>query len=90
MKRTRGRKTIEVAYVRNRVNAILANGNATQDMKKGVALMLESILQKTGNYNGYNYTAWLNGGCEKWRKETGGGSANTSAYLGKEYDRIYY
>lgn len=65
----RHRKTVEVAAIAERVNAMLAlqdevitrvlreNNTPEQAFRIGIAHLLEGILHETGNYRGYNYQA---------------------------------
>ena len=84
------KKTVRVAFVKTEANVILANPDVSQEAKKGVASLLESILHESNNYLGFGYIAWANGGCERWMEETGSDHTKTHEYLGEEYDRIYY
>ena len=67
------RKTVDVAYVREKVNDLLKHGDVSDDFRKGASSVLESILHHTGNYNGFNYLSWVEKegrercGVEQWR-----------------------
>jgi hypothetical protein len=49
------RKTIEIAKTLQMANAYLAAPDTTVDGREAVANMITSILQVTGNYNGFRY-----------------------------------
>lgn len=59
------RKTIEVADVLEQANFILNSGHLTQQEKRGVRTIIESILHKTGNYNGFSHNHMVQEN-EKW------------------------
>ena len=67
------RKTVDVAYVREKVNDLLKHENVSDDFRQGAISVLESILHHTGNYNGYIYLSWVEkegrerSGVEQWR-----------------------
>ena len=49
------RKTVSVADVLERANFALARENLSQETKRGISLVLESILHDSGNYSGFSY-----------------------------------
>jgi hypothetical protein len=49
------RKTIDVATLTDSVNEMLAAGWTSQEERRGMCLVLERVLFKTGNYRGYRY-----------------------------------
>lgn len=49
------RKTIRIDQLRDYVNTTLKISTESPDMRQGRIQLLESILQLTGNYNGYCY-----------------------------------
>lgn len=53
------RKTVDVAFVKNMVNDMLAEGayddDRHQQFRLGAIVVLEEILHVTGNYKGYGY-----------------------------------
>jgi hypothetical protein len=49
------RKTIDVEEVLRMGNNFLAESTVTPDMRMGVCTFIESILSRTGNYNGFAY-----------------------------------
>ena len=55
------RKTIEVKVVKEYANQQLANENLTLEEKLGIITMIEEILCKTGNYNGYMFLNLIDG-----------------------------
>ena len=84
------RKTITVQAIRNTANAQLARNFWTQDAKRAICMMLESVLHETGNYRGYNNTLWLDGGCGAWQEAGKPEGWIKAAFIGPEYDRQYY
>lgn len=49
------RKTIEVGKLLHMGNFFLAGKNNTPDERQAICSMIESMLQQTGNYQGYRY-----------------------------------
>jgi len=47
------RKTIEVAFVKERANTMLMSTKLTAEQKYGLVALLESVLHETNNYRGY-------------------------------------
>lgn len=87
----KGKKTIPVLKMLERANELLENNRISQNEKRGICTMIEEILHTSGNYSGFNYTAWLKGGWEQWRKDSiDNPELSNRAYLGNEYDRMYY
>lgn len=85
------RKTFDVAALLKESNRLLAlpdNEHVNADWRRGVATSLEHVLLATGNYEGFNYLDWLNGGYEKWVAD--GKPVDTRPYLGDESRRVYY
>jgi len=86
------RKTVDVSEVLAKANAFLAREDAyvTADMRMGVAIMIESILHATGNYEGYNFLGWTReGGCNRWRA-LNDPNADKAPFIGDETRRVYY
>jgi hypothetical protein len=89
------RKTCEVKSLLEFANKQLArkDDEATKEFKSGVCLMIERALHDTGNYHGFNYNEWVNGGCDRWQRD-GCPEEGKDAYLysehGGEFDRVYY
>lgn len=88
----KSRKTVEVDWLKKMINADLENEKLTEDTKKHLCTLLENILVKTGNYRGFNYLKWINGGFTKWEMDgrPTPTDKNYQKYLGDEYSRIYY
>lgn len=82
------RKTIEVENLRRLVNGMLALDTLSEDNRKSLCVLLDRVLHETGNYRGFNYVDWMNGGANKWRAD--GEPDNTQPYLGPEYKREYF
>lgn len=90
----RKRKTFDVQEFKEFINSKLALEGLSQVEKMGFCMVLEHVLHKTGNYNGFNNLYWLNGGYEEW-KAAGEPSfpAKESFITGPdelEFDRKYY
>lgn len=51
----KARKTIEVQSIKKFANEQLAHPNNSLEEKLGIMTMIEQILSKTGNYNGYMF-----------------------------------
>ena len=71
------RKTFYVSELKESINMKLALTGLNQDKKESLACLLEDILHKTGNYNGYNHNFPWNKVNEEYRKN-------------HDYDRHYY
>ena len=92
------RKTVDVAFVREKVNHLLKNADVSDDFRKGAASVLESILHHTGNYHGFNYLSWVDkegrerSGCEQWRHDeiAEGKELDNTPYLGNQTRREYF
>ena len=51
----KGRKTIEVEAVKNKLNDMLKNGTQSKDERYGLISAIQTILMDSGNYNGFKY-----------------------------------
>ena len=71
----KNRKTIDIAFLKEAANEMLARTDVSDDFRKGVYVLLEAALQNTGNYKGFNYLSWIekegreHSGVEQWRKD---------------------
>jgi hypothetical protein len=61
------RKTVEVKWLRELINKKLLSDCLTDQEKQSLALTLEEILHKTGNYNGFSWNYWMEKGFEEWK-----------------------
>jgi len=90
------RKTINVNAILAEANKQLARQDefATTEFKAGVCVILERILMDTGNYDGFNYNLWNNGGWAQWQKDGEPEGQEKEKYMyskfGGQYDRCYY
>lgn len=87
------RKTVDVAYLVERCNKMLRLDTVSDDFRKGVSSVLESVLHHTGNYKGYNYIKWCDeGGWQRWREDSSRAGADlpTDTYIGNKTRRFYY
>lgn len=85
------RKTIDVDEIKKEANRLLAckeNELINKEFKDGVVVLLEFILNKSGNYRGYEFIDWKNGGCSEWLKN--GMPNDNREYLGDENKRFYF
>ena len=83
------KKTLPVSVIRERANALLANDNHfSSDFRSGVAALLEGILTETGQYRGFNFLPWLNGGYAQW--EAAGKPEDRDPYIGDQTRRVYF
>lgn len=49
------RKTVDVEFVKERVNIMLDSDFTTSEMRRGAFGVLEAVLFKSGNYKGFSY-----------------------------------
>jgi len=85
------RKTIDIEELKKEANRLLAckdNELINKEFREGVITFIEHILKKTGNYKGFIYIEWKNGGCTKWVED--GMPIDNNLYLGDTSRRIYY
>jgi hypothetical protein len=82
-------QSIKVDELRKYVNGILSMDGYSQDGKAALCVMLENVLHETGNYHGYGYIGWMEGGYQRWLA-AGKPEEEKGEYRGKEYDRVYY
>lgn len=82
------RKTVDVAAVLELANTYLASEHSTPEKRLGVASLTEMILHATGNYAGFNYLGWVNGGVDRWRAD--GEPADNTSYIGDQTRRVFY
>jgi len=85
------RKMISVEELKNRVNSMIrANAISMPDNPEGrrtLRILIACALMDTGNYHGFSYTKWFEGGCEQW--EADGRPADRTKYLG-DLDNVHY
>jgi hypothetical protein len=81
------KKTVSVDWLRKRANEILAGG-CSQEGKAAISVFIEEILMEAGQYKGFNYTYWMNQGCQEWNDA--GRPEDKTQYLGLEYNRQYF
>jgi len=82
------RKTVEVNTLKTQINALLACEGTGSAPRMALARVLESVLMDTGNYRGYGYIKWMNGGCDAW--QAAGSPEDNSKFIGDESLRVYY
>lgn len=85
---TRAKKNIKIDRIKALVNHSLRQEALTQEAKEALCQLLEGVLMETGNYNGFYYLGWVNGGSVQWEKD--GRPQNQTLYLGPEFNRVYY
>ena len=81
-------KTVNITSLKAKINRLLAIPDVKQDTKAVLATLLEEILMESGNYKGFNYHKWLNGGHQDWVKD--GEPEDKTPYYGEEYTRVYF
>jgi len=84
----RKRKTVDVQAIRAKINARLADEATGTVPRMALATLLESVLMDTGNYRGFNYLGWLNGGYAAW--EAAGEPEDKVPFIGDETRRVYF
>jgi hypothetical protein len=65
------RKTINVEFLKDKANTLLANPNLIMEEKLGIITMIEIILLQSDNYNGFMYLNLVDGcaprlGTDEW------------------------
>jgi hypothetical protein len=91
----RAKKTIEINYLKDKINALLALPHLSQDEKRAYCFILADALMQTGNYNGYNNIKWIKGdGWKLWKADGQpdytNNEENRAKYFGPEFDRFYF
>ena len=81
-------KSVKVDWVKKQVHTMLRESTCSPEIRLGFCSVLEQILHKTGNYNGFQYLDWLDGGCERWNAD--GRPKDNTPYLGDQSRRFYY
>ena len=88
------RKTIELEKVKNLANKYLSGDNSlTPDQRKAIHSFTAQLLHSVNAYKGFNYVEWVNGGCEKWRKDRdrlNKPDLNNKPYVGDETKTVFY
>ncbi len=64
-------KTLKVLDLIIYVNSQLSRTDEemTSKTSEGLCVVLEHVLHKTGNYQGYNHLYWLERGCNEWVRD---------------------
>lgn len=83
----RVKKTIKVQELKDRINAQIKSAK-TESARVELANLLSTILLETGNYSGFNFVEWLDGGHSQWVID--GKPEDNMKYLGDQTLRIYY
>ena len=86
--RPRPRKTIDVKYMKDWANNQLARESVTEEFRAGICALIEEALFQTGNYHGFNFIDWAQGGHTQWIAD--GKPKDNSSYLGPKYKRVYH
>ena len=65
------RKTINVEFLKDKANTLLANPNLIMEEKLGIITMIEIILHQSNSYNGFMYLNLVDGiapqlGTDEW------------------------
>ena len=80
------KKTISVDTLRTIINDRIRHCSEIEAQE--LCALLETVLHQTGNYKGYNYLDWLEGGCDRWVAD--GKPENNKKYLGPDHKRLYF
>lgn len=83
----RAKKTIKVEDLKNRINNGIRRG-LTKEIRLTLAIVLADILHETGNYKGFNYIEWVEGGHAQWVND--GKPEDNSPYIGDKSLIEYY
>ena len=93
----KGRKTIEVEFIKDKINHMLSLPlkQHSKETKAALCTLLEDILHQSNNYHGFQYNIWDNGGYEAWKAAGEPDFPEKEKYLtGKhkehDYSRVYY
>jgi hypothetical protein len=63
------RKTVDVQFLKDKVNHYLAHSpNAHVGERDGNIMLLEMVLSETGNYHGFNYIGGYREGMDETRR----------------------
>lgn len=100
----RTRSTVSVEYVQQLLQRMIDNSDhwslpheymlqgrtasPAEAVRLAMASTLSDILMETGNYHGFNYDAWTNGGWQQWRQD--GEPYPNTAYLGDQTKVTFY
>lgn len=84
------KKSMKVEELKEYANKLLLNPRLSQQFKDGVSTMIEHVLHKTGNYEGFQYTYWNNVGYKLWIEAGKPSFPEKQKFIGNEYDRTYY
>ena len=84
------RKTIEVEWLRRKVNAMLGRNDITDQFRLGMCQVLEDVLTETNNYRGYGYQDWMNGGYNTWVLDGRPDYPCKKHYIGNDTKRFYH
>jgi hypothetical protein len=65
------RKTVNVEFLKDKANTLLANPNLIMEEKLGIITMIEIILLQSNSYNGFMYLNLVDGsapqlGTDEW------------------------
>ncbi len=81
------RKTLTVEFLKKKINDRIAMPSATPEIRKELASLLSFVLHETGNYRGFNYVDWMQGGCRAWQEA--GEPADKTPYFG-DMTKVYF
>lgn len=85
------RKTVNVSDVLKKANMLLSlpdSANINAGFRSGVSTMIENILMESGNYAGFGFPEWLDGGYALWIEA--GQPEDKTPYFGDESRRRYF
>jgi hypothetical protein len=81
------RKTFDVAEFTAKMNNRISR-ETSEDARRAFCYVLADVLHETGQYRGFQYLDWENGGYDRWVND--GRPTDNRPYLGPEHKRRYY
>jgi len=83
-------KTFSVEKFKDYVNAQMKRTDTgmTNEVRDGLDLALNEVLHSTGNYHGFQYVDWDEGGYQQWVDD--GKPEDNTKYLGNQSKKCFY
>lgn len=82
------RKTYPIKKLIAKANMALESSKLTPEQRYTLFYFVADILHETGNYRGFNYIDWYEGGIDQWKAD--GKPKDTEPYLGDQSKRFFY
>lgn len=80
------RKTVSLRQVIERINGLIETAESDRERRR-LMTMAEDFLHLTGQYRGFQYLDWENGGYDRWVAD--GKPEDNHPYIGNK-TRVYY